>query len=618
MKKLFVFIFVFLLSINVFSSNSYAITAANEISMEEFYSQLDEIILSCDNAIGSTDNNEDIPTNRLIVKTETDAPLENYYDAVYVAEGYDGLHILQFIDEVDTKYAYNKLQSDNIEYVEYDYFLSISDTTQNTETAEEDPPKYSAWNSLAVNVGNAIDYIETNSVICDTVTVAVIDTGIYAAHTHFKNPGRIVNNQEYTFDSKKLDKEGNKVTVQESSLEDKCFHGTAVSSVIYDNSMDNIIIEPYRISDSIYMSYSLMFKAFDFAVKNNVDIINISAEGEIPENSQTLFNMISDAVNQGIVVVVAAGNSNKSTETVFPACHPDAITVSSTDECNNVADFSNYGVSVDVAAPGTNILCPTPRTFVDKDKNKVESCDSYSTKMILDGTSYSAPLVAAAAAMIKSIDPDITPEEVKQIIKDTAYVPDNWEESCDGKNYGTGIVNFYNIAKAMLEPEYSATPTININSNNKFEITAPEGVDAKIFYTLDGTIPTLENHLTYTAPLNLRAKNATSVMAACYESGKFISEPAVYNLITYDEKSVFYKWSSTLTTDADTSNAKWCSYNPNIASVDSDGNIKGVSKGDTLITCSLPTGERIIWKVNVKYSPLQAFFVLFFFGFLWI
>lgn len=617
MKKLFVFIFAFLLSINVFPSNAYAITATNEIGMEEFYSQLDEIILSCDNAIGSTDNIEDIPTNRLIVKTETDTPLENYYDAVYVAEGYDGLHILQFVDDIDTKYAYNKLQSDNIEYVEYDYFLKISDITQNTETAEEAPPKYSAWNSLAVNVGNAIDYIGNNGVICDTVTVAVIDTGIYAAHTHFKNPERIVNNQKYTFGSKKLDKEGNKVTVQESSLEDKCFHGTAVSSVIYDNSMDNVIIEPYRISDSISMSYSLMFKAFDFAAKNNVDIINISAEGGIPENSKTLFNMISDAVKQGIVVVVAAGNFNKSTETVFPACHPDVITVSNTDSNSVPHGSSNFGNAVDIAAPGTNILCPTPRTFNDKDKNSVESCDSYSTQMTLTGTSYSAPLVAAATALIKSIDPDITPEEVKQIIKDTAYVPDNWEESCDGKNYGTGIVNFYNIAKVMVR-ETSVTPTIRINSDQKFEITVPEGSDAEVFYTLNSSFPTLENHLTYTEPLNLRYKNAPSVMAACYKDGRLIGRTAIYGLVTYDEKSVFYKWSGTLTTNKDTSNAKWRSYNPNIASVDSDGNIKGVSIGNTLITCSLPTGERIIWKVNVKYSPLQAFFVLFFFGFLWI
>lgn len=170
MKKLTAFIFVVLLTVSIWPQNAYATTTIKENSMEEFYFQLDEIILSCDNAIGSTDNNDDIPTNRLIVKTKTNASLENYYDAVYVAEGYDGLHILQFADEIDTSYAYTKLQSDNIEYVEYDYYLKVSEMTQNTENSEEDQPKYSSWNSLAVNVGDAIDYIKTNNVVCDTVS----------------------------------------------------------------------------------------------------------------------------------------------------------------------------------------------------------------------------------------------------------------------------------------------------------------------------------------------------------------------------------------------------------------------------------------------------------------
>lgn len=108
------------------------------------------------------------------------------------------------------------------------------------------------------------------------------------------------------------------------------------------------------------------------------------------------------------------------------------------------------------------------------------------------------------------------------------------------------------------------------------------------------------------------------VKAVCHENGKLISEPVVYDLVTYNDKTVFCKWSGTLTTDMDTTNAKWHSNNPSIVSVDSEGNIKGVSKGNTRITCSLPSGERIIWRVNVKYSPLQAFFVMFFFGFLWI
>lgn len=616
MKKVFAFILTFFLFANFLPA--YAANDNDEKSMEDFYSQMDEIILNCDNAGASSDNIENLPTNRLIVKTKTNESLKNYYDAIYVAEGYDGLHILQYENEVDTAYAYNKLKSDNIEYVEYDYYLSVTETDLDFKESDTNQQNHTAWNSLAVNVNEAFDYIKSNGTNCDTVTVAVIDTGIYANHTHFSCSDRIIENQKYTFKFSVLDEDYNKVTVKESSLDDKCFHGTAVSSVVYDNTMNNVIIEPYRISNTIAMPYSIMFEAFDYAVSNHADIINISAEGGIPNESKTLFNKITEAVNSGIIVVVAAGNSSRSTKTVFPACHPDTITVSSTNEYNNYADFSNYGASVDVAAPGTNILCPTPRTFEDEDKNKIESCDSYSTEMTLSGTSFSAPLVAAAAATLKSIVPDITPSEVKRIIKETAYVPEDWEESCGGKNYGTGIVNFYNMVKAVLEPEYSSTPTISINSDNKFEITSTTDANSRIYYTLDGTIPTIDNHLIYNEPLNLRNKYASKITAVCHENGKLIGEPVVYDMITYDTKTIFYKWSDKLSTETDAEKATWRSNNSDIVSVDCNGNITGVSKGDTKITCTLPTGEKIIWKVNVKYSPLQAFFVMFFFGFLWI
>ena len=89
-------------------------------------------------------------------------------------------------------------------------------------------------------------------------------------------------------------------------------------------------------------------------------------------------------------------------------------------------------------------------------------------------------------------------------------------------------------------------------------------------------------------------------------------------MITYDTKTIFYKWSDNLADENRAENANWQSYNPEIVSVDSDGSITGKSRGTTNVTCRLQTGERIIYKVNVKYSPLQAFFVMFFFGFLWI
>ena len=231
-----------------------------------------------------------------------------------------------------------------------------------------------------------------------------------------------------------------------------------------------------------------------------------------------------------------------------------------------------------------------------------------------------APLVSAAAALIKSIDPDITPAEVEKIIKETAYIPDNWEQYCGNKNYGSGIVNFYNIAKYMIfeDERESQMPEIKLTSDNKFEISVPNGTNARIYYTLDGSLPTIDNHRTYTKPLALKCSNASKITAVCHENGKLVGEPVSYDMITYKTKNIFCKYSYELEVDEDTENVCWSSNNSDIVQVDNEGNITANSAGKARITCRLKTGERIVWKVTVRYTPLQAFFVLFFFGFLWI
>lgn len=582
----------------------------------------------------SNEEMTEYPLNRLIVKTNSNEPLKNDYGAADKIEGYNYLHILQYETEEETDAAYEKLSQDDIVYVEKDYWITIIDSLKACYCEGGESGKYFcnctgyvfctckdpdatqnhfSWNSSAVQVDEAFQLINEHGISCKTIKVAVLDTGVYAAHKEFSKKGedknRIKTDPEYTYIKNS--------TIYPSDKDDY-YHGTHVAGIIHNNTMENVEIYSYRMSGETLSSLSCaeLTGAIDAAVAKGVDVINMSLRRSdffITNQMKTLEWSINTAINNNVVLVSGAGNEKNDATIYIPARYDEVITVSATTRENKPdKSYSSYGECVDISAPGTDIMSTSPRN----EKNDVIE-ESNEMMMRVSGTSMATPLVSAAAAMIKSIDPDITPAEVKQIIKDNAYVPDDWEESCDGKNYGTGIVNFYNIAKAMIG-ETSVTPTIRINSDNKFEITALEDADTEIFYTLDGTFPTLENHLTYTGPLNLRAKNVTTINAAYYKNEKFIGRMAVYDLVTYNEKSVFYKWSSTLTTDADTSNAKWHSNNPNIASVDSDGNIKGVSKGNTRITCSLPTGERIIWRVNVKYSPLQAFFVMFFFGFLWI
>ena len=577
-------------------------------NMYSFYKQLDDMVLNYDGAILSTDNIDDVPVNRLIVKTKDNSQLKNYYDAIAVVEGYDGLHILQYPDEVDTIYAYNHLLSDEIEYVEYDYYLKLTVPVLSSETPETEQT-YMSWSSYAVNVDEAFEYIENKNIICNEITVAVIDTGIHSKHEYFNNSDRIVDSNFYYETTVGIDSEGNKITEKQSSMEDDCFHGTAVSSVIYDNTMSIIKITPYRVTNSIFIRYSNMFKAFDFAVSKNVDIINISAGGEIPSNSKTLYDKITSATNNGIMVIVAAGNENKSANTVFPACHPAAITVSATDENNKPASFSNFGNTVDIAAPGTNIKVPVPRLLTDNSDNSPHP--AYNAYMISDGTSYSAPLVAAAAATLKSIIHDITPAQAERLIKETAYVPEGWDY-----NYGSGIIDFYRLVKSVLEPEGSESPVIKLNSNDKFEIEQ-FALSNSTYYTLDGSEPTPENGFIYSSPLDLSKKTVSIIKAASYKNDEQIGETAVYKMSSYETLKMNYKDTKHPISSTYTKKIRWSSSDPNIATVDSEGNIKAVGVGETQVTAKLSSGKRIIYNVKVEYSKLQWFIMVFLCGFLW-
>ncbi len=135
---------------------------------------------------------------------------------------------------------------------------------------------------------------------------------------------------------------------------------------------------------------------------DEIEVVNLSLGCDGCTDS-ALTTAITNAVNKGIVFSVAAGNNTKDAKTFFPANHPDVITVSAladfngepgggagstcrTDQDDTLASFSNFGPSIEIAAPGTCIYS----TYKD---------GGYST---MSGTSMAAPHVAGAAALLAS------------------------------------------------------------------------------------------------------------------------------------------------------------------------------------------------------------------------
>jgi serine protease AprX len=222
----------------------------------------------------------------------------------------------------------------------------------------------------------------------------------------------------------------------------------------------------------------------------NIRIANISLGGDHPSNGRLspLDRLVEEAVDQGIVVIAAAGNDGRD-RLVSPASAPSAITVGGLDDRNSYDRrlwrlyHSNYGHSVnalrkpEIVAPATWLAAPMlPRTrvhsegmflwHVDKTLERLLQSDNppalpnpdassqfeafrrkIRTRMIeqkyihahyqhVDGTSMAAPVVSAIVAQMLEANPTLTPAQVKDILVFSAT-------PCDGPaaRRGAGLVN---------------------------------------------------------------------------------------------------------------------------------------------------------------------------------
>ncbi|MGI5308259.1 S8 family peptidase [Rheinheimera sp. WS51] len=166
---------------------------------------------------------------------------------------------------------------------------------------------------------------------------------------------------------------------------------------------------------------------------NPADVINMSLGGG-GSCSSTTQNAINIARNNGAVVVVAAGNSNANSNNFNPGNCAGVVNVAATGRNGGRAYYSNYGTSIDVAAPGGAM--GSNADGVLSTHNSGTTTPGYDTYSSMQGTSMAAPHVAGVAALIKQAKPSASPSEVEQILKSTAR---SFPATCSG--CGTGIVD---------------------------------------------------------------------------------------------------------------------------------------------------------------------------------
>jgi len=228
------------------------------------------------------------------------------------------------------------------------------------------------------------------------VNVAVIDTGIDASHPDLN----VIDGVNFA---------------KGKSWSDGNGHGTHVSGTIAakNNDIGVVGVAPganlyaVKVLDnrgSGFMSDVIAGVNWVAANAGTIDVANMSLGGS---TSSTLNAAVENAINAGVVFVVAAGNNSGDACLKSPASAPNAITVSALDDRDGISNndpfayFSNYGSCVDMIAPGVLILS----TWKGGD---------YKT---ISGTSMASPHVAGAAALYLASNTSATPAQVESALQ---------------------------------------------------------------------------------------------------------------------------------------------------------------------------------------------------------
>ncbi len=291
-------------------------------------------------------------------------------------------------------------------------------------------PYYSPyqWHMTRIGMENAWD-LSTGS----GVVVAVLDTGVRQsledmAGTTFMAGYDFINN-----DNDPSDDEGHGSHVA-GTIAQTTHNGVGVTGVAY-----NCTIMPVKVLDSSGSgAYTVIVDGIYYAADNGADVINLSLGGY--SDLSIMENAINYAWNNGVVVVCAAGNDS-TTQAHYPSAYPNSISVSATDYGDDLASYSNYGSTIDIAAPGGDFEDLNGDGYDDGvlQNTFVGSDVGYYFFM---GTSMASPHVAGVAALVKSIDPTLTNAGIRNILETTA------EDIGSATYFGNGLVDAHAAALA--------------------------------------------------------------------------------------------------------------------------------------------------------------------------
>lgn len=232
--------------------------------------------------------------------------------------------------------------------------------------------------------------------------VAVIDTGVDASHPDLDGrvlPGgfNALDNSENTADTGNgQDDDG------DGEVDEMTGHGTHVAGIIAQVAPEVEILAITGLDSDGVGDAFLLAESIYFAIDAGANVINLSLGST--RDAQVVEDAVAEAFDAGVVVAAAAGNLDRDQPVEYPAADPNVAGVAATDDQDAKSDFSNYGDTIDLAAPGTDIVSAYPG-------------GEYAS---WSGTSMATPFVAATAALLLSEDSEMAVAEVLEALVSSA------------------------------------------------------------------------------------------------------------------------------------------------------------------------------------------------------
>gem|GEM_PF-6173905 len=383
------------------------------------------------------------------------------------------------------------LSSDeSIEKIEYNSIGHYIDFIPN------DDDEHLQWYLSTINYYNANEFTTGNS----NVIVGVLDSGTDWLHSDLglgndTYQNIYLNAGEDTWSNPDNPNSGNGIDDDGNGLIDDWkgwnyannsndvrtinFHGTQVSGIIGaktnnnhgiagiagGNNNEGVKILPYCIGIAQPLG-AVLDDAIIEAVDNGVKVIQLSLS---VAQTNAIDNAIQYAINRNVIIICASGNGS-SNNIPYPASNNNVIAVGATDQNEIRANFSNFGNNLDIVAPGVGIY-------------GLDLNDNYITS---DGTSFAAPQVSAVAALIYSINPSLTVQEVRDILETTADKVGGYNYTIVGGHpngtwddeMGYGRLNAKKAVETIIfEDTYISGSSLACSSNTVFSLfNVPNGI----------------------------------------------------------------------------------------------------------------------------------------------